>query len=135
MRARVNVGNEEHYVGVISISTTTATINISSDPQQAVFNVGETKTFDVTKDNLADISVKLNLINTETNRASLTIKAVEGAQAPSYQAPIETGEGKKGAGEEAETGAGNYFLLIVAGLIALIIIVLIVVLVKAVRKK
>ncbi|NHJ31894.1 MAG: hypothetical protein FK732_03435, partial [Asgard group archaeon] len=49
-RLRVVIGGVNHYVGVVSLTSSTATINVSSDPQQAVFSVGQEKKFDVTSD-------------------------------------------------------------------------------------
>jgi len=62
-RIRVKIGTESHYVGIIKLTSTSATINISSTPQQAIFNVGETKLFEVTEDDYYDIKVKLNSVN------------------------------------------------------------------------
>jgi len=62
-RIRIKIGTVSHYVGIIKLTSTSATINVSSDPQQAVFSVGETKSFEVTGDDYYDIKVKLNSVN------------------------------------------------------------------------
>jgi hypothetical protein len=57
-----------HSVGVVALTTTTATINVSSVPQQAVFNVGDTKKFELTNDSYYDVKVTLNGIkNSKAN--------------------------------------------------------------------
>jgi len=73
-RIKIKINNEEHYIGVINLTNTTATINISSKPQQAIFNIGDEKKFEVNEDNYYDIYVKLNSI--ENNKANLTIKSI-----------------------------------------------------------
>jgi len=73
-RVRVKVGTEDHYVGVIGVTSTTATINVSSRTQQAIFNIGDEKKFEVTNDSYYDIYVKLNGIT--NNKANVTIKKI-----------------------------------------------------------
>ncbi len=73
-RVRVKIGTESHYVGIIKLTSTKATINISSTPQQAEFIVGETKSFEVTNDSYYDVKVKLNSVNSTT--ANITTWAV-----------------------------------------------------------
>ena len=58
-RLKVKVEGEYHYVGVISLTSTKATINVTSDPQQAVFEVGDINKFDVTEDGYYNIQVEL----------------------------------------------------------------------------
>jgi len=70
-RVRINVSGETHHIGVVSLTNTTATINVSSRPQQATLAVGESKKFEIYGDNYYDLNVKLNGI---TNKiANLTI--------------------------------------------------------------
>ena len=73
-RIKVMISGEPHYVGVISVNTTWAVINVSSTSQQATFNVGESKMFEVTNDSYYDISVKLNSITNKT--ADVTVKQI-----------------------------------------------------------
>src|SRR3989344_2044323 len=49
-----------------------ATINVSSTSQQAVFNIGDEKKFEVNDDDYYDLLIKLNSI-TPNSRANLTI--------------------------------------------------------------
>jgi hypothetical protein len=73
-RIKVKVGNESHYVGIIKVSSDEVTINVSSNPQQAVLEVGETKSFEVTNDSYYDINVTLNRIN-DTN-ANISVQSI-----------------------------------------------------------
>ena len=61
-RIKFTVNGSEHSVGIINMTETSATINISSTPQQAVFNIGDIKKFELTNDNYYDVKVTLNSI-------------------------------------------------------------------------
>ncbi len=73
-RIKVKINNEEHYIGLVGLTSTKATINISSNTQQAEFSIGDEKKFDVNNDNFYDLSVKLNSIT--NNRASVSVKGL-----------------------------------------------------------
>jgi len=74
-RVRLLVGNETHYVGVVGLTTTTATINVSSTKaQQAALKAGEEAKFDITDDDYYDILVKLNKIT--GLKANFTISSI-----------------------------------------------------------
>jgi hypothetical protein len=72
-RMKVLIDGDTHYVGVINVSSDRAIINVSSTPQSATLNVGETKKFEVNTDGYYDISVKLNSISTTGPKANLSI--------------------------------------------------------------
>jgi hypothetical protein len=74
-RIRVRFNNSNHYVGVVDLTDTKATINVSSTPQQAVFYIGDSKKFDINDDGKYDIYVKLNDI--KYSRASITVKLID----------------------------------------------------------
>ena len=73
-RLRVQVGSEDHHVGVVGLTSTTATINISSDPQQIVLTVGDSEKVEVSGDDYYDILVSLNSIN--DGKADVTIQSI-----------------------------------------------------------
>jgi len=77
-RMRILVNGETHYVGVVSMTETTATINISSDPVTATLSVGDERKFDVTGDNFYDVNVILNSIVNGTE-ADITVKSINEA--------------------------------------------------------
>jgi hypothetical protein len=72
-RFKFIVDNQEHSVGVVDLTSTQATINISSDSQQVIFNVGDEKKFELTGDSYYDLIVKLNSIS--DNGANVTVKS------------------------------------------------------------
>jgi len=73
-RLKVKVETLNHYVGVTGLTATTATINVSSDPQQATLIVGDERMFEVSGDEYYDILVKLNSI--ESSKANVTIQSI-----------------------------------------------------------
>jgi len=102
-RVKISVGGETHHVGVVEISKTTATINITSDPIQIILNIGQDVKLDVLNDNFYDIYVLLNDIVNE--KANLTIKSIH-EEIPEGKGIIDTtGEivdGEDVVGEEVE---------------------------------
>jgi len=75
-RFKVDINGEEHHIGVVNIDVKKekVTINISSDTQQTVLSLGDTKKFDVNNDNYYDISVEL--LGIQDNKANLNIKSI-----------------------------------------------------------
>jgi len=73
-RLQVTIDNEKHHVGVLSLTSTTATIEVASTPQEVTMEIGEERKFEVTGDDYYDIYVKLNSI--ESNMADITIKYI-----------------------------------------------------------
>lgn len=73
-RVQVTVAKKFHYIGIIDLSLTTATINVSSTSQQSIFNIGDEKKFEVTNDTYYDVYVKLNSIS--NSKANITIKSI-----------------------------------------------------------
>ena len=70
-RLKVTIDHETHYIGIVNLSDTQATINVSSETQQEVFNIGDIHKFEVTNDTYYDIEVKLNAIL--DNKANITV--------------------------------------------------------------
>jgi hypothetical protein len=68
------INNTAHYVGIISANNTAIVINVSSDPQQATFKIGDEKKFEVTNDSYYDILVRLVGIN--AGYSTLMIKSI-----------------------------------------------------------
>ena len=73
-RLRIKIGDDYHYIGVISLTNSSATINVSSDPEQATLTIGDLRKFDVTSDGYYDLSVKLEGIT--NSKAELTVKSI-----------------------------------------------------------
>lgn len=73
-RMKVTISSVSHYIGVTALTSTTATVQISSTPQTATLSIGDTRRFDVIGDDYYDLNVTLNgIIN---NKANLTIKSI-----------------------------------------------------------
>lgn len=73
-RVKLKLGGETHYVGVKSLTSTSAVIEVSSTPQQATFNVGESKKFDVNGDNYYDM--KVTLISISAGKANVIMESI-----------------------------------------------------------
>ncbi|MFA6023050.1 MAG: hypothetical protein WC781_03105 [Candidatus Pacearchaeota archaeon] len=73
-QVKAKVGVEFHSIGVISLTTSTATITVASTPQTNTFNIGDLKKFDVNSDGVYDLSVKLNSIT--NGKASVTVTSI-----------------------------------------------------------
>ena len=143
-RMKFNLGVVEHSAGVVAITSTTATINVSSTPQQAVFNIGDEKKFDVNDDKYYDVYIKLNSIT--NSKASIIVKSINETMPETTPAPVVTEE-KKGVvqsvtdtvGEAGKTIADkasslSWIWWIVIFILAIMIIVIIVAMIRG-RKK
>jgi hypothetical protein len=126
-RMRVKVGTELHYVGVVGLTSTTATINVSSITQQSVMNIGDIKKFDVTNDSYYDLSVKLNSI--ASSKANITITSIHEQIPATAPAPVVTpGTPEVPSGREQVTNVtggagGETSLTLIFGVILAIILV------------
>jgi hypothetical protein len=128
-------------VGVVGLTNTTATINVSSIPQQAVFNIGDVKKFDVTNDSYYDLSVKLNSI--ALSKANITVTSIHEQIPATAPAPVvtpTTSEVPSGGQQVTNVtgGIGGQILnlpVILWWVILVVIIIAIVVIILLVRKK
>lgn len=109
-RIRVKIGTTKHHVGVKSLTATSATIEIASDPVSVTLNVGQDAKVDLDEDGTYDLYVKLNSI--ADNKADVSVKKIsepvpEGEGAVSTTGEIEaedgTPTGDDGAGEKDST--------------------------------
>jgi len=67
-RFKFNFAGSEHSMGVVALTSTTATVNVSSTPQQKIMSTGEEWKVDLTSDGYYDISVKLvGILNNQAN--------------------------------------------------------------------
>lgn len=100
-RVRVRVENTYHYIGVVSLTETKATINITSAPVQVILGIGEDAKVDVTDDGFYDIYVILNAI--ANNKANVTMQKIHEEIPAEEEGPVTTtGELEEGEGEEEE---------------------------------
>jgi len=73
-RVRFTVNGTSHYIGVVELTASNVTINITSIIQQAVLGIGETGKFDVDNDSWYDVSVRLEGIS--GGKANITVISV-----------------------------------------------------------
>lgn len=118
-RFRVVIDGENHHVGVVSLTDTTATINVSSETQQATLVIGDTRRFEVTNDSYYDVQVILNSI--ADDKADLTIKSI--SEEVTEETEAEEREKEAVAkGEEAEK-RNLIWLWWLIGIVVLVIVV------------
>jgi hypothetical protein len=125
-RVKVMVEGEEHYVGVKSVTASSASIEIASTPQTAEINVGETKKFDIDADGSYEIQVILNKI--VGTSADLSISYIdEKTVAGEVTSGTESDENAGTFGEGiTETVKSNKVWFIVGGIVILLVIILVV---------
>lgn len=139
-RMKIKVGSDYHYVGIISVTSTEAVINVTSTPQTATFKVGETKKFEVTDDDYYDLSITLNSINnSKANITAYLIYEKMPEEAASQAGGATTASGNKtlgvtGAGGIEESWAKKNWAWLIIGLIGLAVIILAVVVVIYYKK-
>jgi len=105
-RLKVRVDGEEHYVGIIDWDEDKVVINVSSIPQQAEFNVGDSKRFEVSNDSYYDILVTLVEIDADNEEAKINVRSIHEEFEDRSQTTIANGVEDTGdaAGSNGETG-------------------------------
>jgi len=73
-RFKITVSDENHYIGIAELTTTTAKIQVTSELQEVVLSVGETEKFEITDDDFYDLSVTLKSIT--NGKADIVIKEI-----------------------------------------------------------
>lgn len=118
-RMRVSVEEVAHHVGIREVTDTTANIEVSSETQTEVLDVGETKMFEVTGDDIYDLSVTLNSI--ENKNANVTLIYVQ--EKKISETPEEEQEKEKGeeelAGEEERKNNWWIWVIVIVVLLAI----------------
>ena len=111
----------DHYIGVKSITLTSAIIEIASDPIEITLDIGEDAKADVNDDGVYDIYVILN--NIVNGKAEVTIKKISEEVAQGEEAVITTGEITTPQKETpAESMKSKTWILVVVIVLVLIII-------------
>ena len=98
-RIKVPIEGNNHYIGVVDVTSSTVTINISSETIQATLSVGDERKFDVSADGYYDLYVKLNSIS--SNKADLTIKSIN--EKVTEESEAQEQEKQQAAEEEQQT--------------------------------
>lgn len=117
-RIKLKVIGETRYVGIVELTGTTATLNVSSGDgssmdQQITFSIGDTKKFEVTGDNFYDLSVTLNGI--ADNKADLTVVFISEEITAETEEEISEGvteEGETTEGEEERKGKAWLWIIV-----------------------
>ena len=140
--------DEYHYVGIISLTSSSATINISSKSQQKTFSAGNEFQFDLDSDGVNDLKIKLNSI--QSGKASLTLWSLEPVITPVTQSNEDTttstdtstdtsttSEDTTGTSSETETSqetGSSWFIIILIIMILAVILALLFVYLKKTGK-
>jgi hypothetical protein len=117
-RISFKLENENHYLGVKELTSSSVKIEIASDPVEAEMNVGEEKKFDLDSDGYYDVLVIVNGIG--NNRADLTMNYIHELISADSTSPI-TEQGEDIIPESSIEKKTNWtwvvfiFLLIIAG--------------------
>ena len=115
---RITVENETHDIKLTELTETTVTINVSSEVQIATLQIGNIRKFEVTGDNIYDVLVTLNSINTTSSKADLNVQKT--TEEVTFETETEEAEKEDVAQEEKEQQQNeqkkkslHYFLAIV----------------------
>ena len=107
------LGSEEHYVGVKSLTTSSAMIEIASTPTQVSLNIGQEVKKDLNSDGFYDVYIKLNAIT--SGKADLTINYLH------EEIPAEVSASEPN--ETAEPTSNLPWTWIIVGVIVLLVLV------------
>ncbi len=110
-RVLVKIGGEQHTVGIIGLTATTATINVSSTPQQKTLSIGEEWKVDVNSNSVYDILIRLNSIR--DGRASVSMQSI------SEQSQEQEGESNDSQTSETEGNRSWWIMVVIIAVIAL----------------
>ena len=122
-KMKFEVSGSDHQVSVAKLTETTATIEISSDPQTATLSLGDIRKFDLTANGYYDLQATLNGIS--NNRADITIKAIH-EEVTKETIAQEAGKEEEALEAEAEKKKIPYYLIIIAIIIIIIIVAVII---------
>ncbi|MAG11173.1 hypothetical protein CMI44_02580 [Candidatus Pacearchaeota archaeon] len=121
-RIKIKISNEDHFVGIRSMTETSAIIEIASNPVQIELDLGEDAKVDVNDDGYYDVYVKLNGIT--GGRADITIEYINELKSEDVEGTVETtGEDVtpvEGTPKSHRKKAGFYWIVGILG-IAIII--------------
>ncbi|MCK5149671.1 hypothetical protein KAJ87_01990 [Candidatus Pacearchaeota archaeon] len=120
-QVKIKVESAYHHVGIIKLTETTATINISSNPIQVILSIGEDSKVDVTNDGFYDVYVLLNSI--ESNKANVTIQKIHEEISDKEESSATTGEveEEEDIGKFDEEKSSLIWLWIILGIVILIV--------------
>ena len=112
-----SVGGQSHTAKVLTVTSTSVTIEFASTPSQLILNIGETKEVDVNDNGKSDLSVMLKSIT--NGKADLVFKAIQEVVTPTEQPPTTQPSGEV-LPEEAKSNLTWLWILIIVVVIALV---------------
>ena len=115
---KINISSEWHYVKLVNLSLTQAIINISSTPQQATFNIGDEKMFDVDDDSMNDVLVSLEGIT--GNKALVFVKKFEEVQVDANDT-LRSNDTILGEGLGSDFNAGSFSLIYIVLMVIILV--------------
>jgi len=116
-KVTMTINEETHYVGVKSLTATSAVIEIASEPIEITLSVGSEYKRDLNDDDVYDLYLKLNSIT--NNKANITMKKISEAVPESEQQNNESTAGNS----DVSSVSYKWIALIVAGLILIIAVI------------
>ncbi len=72
-KIKFTISSEEHYLTMESMTSVSATFNITSKVYRVLMLIGEERKFELDEDNYYDLKAKLNGVDTTTVKANITI--------------------------------------------------------------
>ena len=120
---KLTVAGGTHHVGVKSVTATSATIEISSDPVSVKLDIGEDAKVDVDNDGTYDLYVKLNSIT--NSKADVTVKKLSEV-VPAGAGPVSTSgeiETTTTGGDEGGAAGGRKTWIYIVVIVVILVIV------------
>ncbi|MEK6856260.1 MAG: hypothetical protein AABX66_03840 [Nanoarchaeota archaeon] len=126
-RTSIKISGVTHYIGIVALQNGKATVNVSSEPQQAILGVGESAKFELTNDSYYDIKVTLTGINSITNKASLSIVYVHEIIDPIsasglYNRTEQQNQTESSSDTQKSNKTRNVVIIVIIALIVLIVL-------------
>ncbi|MBI4980199.1 S8 family serine peptidase [Candidatus Woesearchaeota archaeon] len=78
-KMKFSISNEEHYLTMESMTSVSASFNVTSKVYKVLLSIGEEMKFELDDDSYYDIKAKLNSINITAVKANLTIQKIHEA--------------------------------------------------------
>ena len=120
----MTVNGQSHSVGVVSLNSSSAVINVSSTPQQKTMSIGDEWKVNVDSDSYYDLLVKLNSIT--GNNANVSVKKINetipGAQQTTQPTTTDSGTDVDVASEE-KVGYPRLSVWIIGIIVVLVLII------------
>ena len=132
-RVKIKINNEIHYVGILDMTEYNTTIEVLSEPQVAVLNIGESKSFDLNNYLGNDLAIELERI--VGNYAHIKISYIgENIVKANNLSETENSSKLKPEEKDIEDGSSNKLSLIIIILMLLIVCAIIIVYIFRFRK-